>query len=240
MKYKKLYLLIITCFFSLGVIAQSGSEKITLSFKNIPLKEAMGKIEQASGYTFFYDATETNTEQPVSLTAKNEEIRLALRRMFEPTDLTFKFSKKQIVLTVKEINSNQKGAAKTITGLVTDEQGEPVIGATVTVKGTINGVLTDIDGKYSIQTHEGEILEFRYIGYNSIEQKVKDKNTINVAMSESNVNLDDVVIVGYGSQKKESVTSSVNTIKPAEIAIPTRSLSNMIGGQIAGVISIQV
>ena len=144
--------------------------------------------------------------------------------MFEPTDLTFKFSKKQIVLTVKEINSNQKGAAKTITGLVTDEQGEPVIGATVTVKGTINGVLTDIDGKYSIQTHEGEILEFRYIGYNSIEQKVKDKNTINVAMSESNVNLDDVVIVGYGSQKKESVTSSVNTIKPAEIAIPTLSL----------------
>lgn len=239
MEYKKIYLLIIICLFSVEVSAQSGTEKISLSFKKIPLKEAMEKIEKVSGYTFFYDATQTNVEQTVSLTAQNEEIRLVLRKMFNPTNLTFRFSKKQIVLTPKATETIKKGADKTITGLVTDEAGEPVIGATVTVKGTINGVLTDIDGKYTIKTKEGDILEFRYIGYNSVEQKVKDKNTINVAMTESNVNLDDVVIVGYGSQKKESVTSSVNTVKPADIAIPTRSLSNMIGGQVAGVISIQ-
>lgn len=82
-------------------------------------------------------------------------------------------------------------------------------------------------------------MEFRYIGYNSVEQKVKDKSVINIAMAESNVNLDDVVVIGYGSQKKESVVSSVNTMKPAEIAIPTRSLSNTIAGQVAGVIAIQ-
>lgn len=239
MEYKKIYLLIIICLFSVGVSAQSGTEKISLSFKNIPLKEAMEKIEKASGYTFFYDATQTNVEQTVSLTAQNEEIRLALRKMFNPTNLTFRFSKKQIVLTPKGTETTKKGADKTITGLVTDETGEPVIGATITVKGTINGVLTDIDGKYTIKTREGDVLEYRYIGYNSVEQKVKDKTIINVAMSESNVSLDDVVIVGYGSQKKESVTSSVNTVKPADIAIPTRSLSNMIGGQVAGVISIQ-
>ena len=86
-----------------------------------------------------------------------------------------------------------------------------------------------MDGKYTIKAREGEVLEFRYIGYNSVEQKVKDKSVINIAMAESNVNLDDVVVIGYGSQKKESVVSSVNTMKPAEIAIPTRSLSNTIG-----------
>ena len=161
--------------------------------------------------------------------------------MFELTNITFKFQNKQIVLALssKDALTSKKGATKTVTGTVSDGAGEPIIGATVIVKGTINGVLTDMDGKYTIKAREGEVLEFRYIGYNSVEQKVKDKSVINIAMAESNVNLDDVVVIGYGSQKKESVVSSVNTMKPAEIAIPTRSLSNTIAGQVAGVIAIQ-
>jgi Outer membrane cobalamin receptor protein len=236
---KRIYLIAILTFISVGIYAQSGTEKITVSFKDISLKEAMPMIEEVSAYTFFYDATETDLEQHVSLTANNEEIRLALRRMFGPTNLSFKFSKKQILLIPKQVTAVKKGKAKTVTGMVTDEAGEPVIGATVMVKGTVNGTLTDLDGKYSIQAAEGETLEFRYIGYNGVEQKVKKESVINVALAESNVNLDDVVVIGYGSQKKESVVSSVNSIKVADIAMPTRSLSNMIGGQIAGVISIQ-
>ena len=241
MEYKKFYLLIIVCLFSLGIFAQSGTEKISISFSKIPLKEAMARVEKASGYLFSYDATEINAEQLVSLNCKNEEVRLALRKMFEPTNITFKFQNKQIVLSLssKDALTSKKGATKTVTGTVSDGAGEPIIGATVIVKGTINGVLTDMDGKYTIKAREGEVLEFRYIGYNSVEQKVKDKSVINIAMAESNVNLDDVVVIGYGSQKKESVVSSVNTMKPAEIAIPTRSLSNTIAGQVAGVIAIQ-
>lgn len=239
MEYKKNYLFLLFCLFAIGVSAQSGTEKISISFQNVPLKEAMEKIEKASGYTFSYDATVTNVDQRVSLNAQNEELRLALRTMFTPTDVSFKFSKKLIVLSAKESQTGKKGASKTITGMVTDETGEPIIGATVIVKGSINGVLTDMDGKYSIQAKEGETLEFRYIGYNSVDQKVKEKSMVNISMAESNINMDEVVVVGYGSQKKESVVSSVNSIKPAEIAIPTRSLSNMIGGQVAGIISIQ-
>ena len=241
MEYKKFYLLIIVCLFSIGIFAQSGTEKISISFSKIPLKEAMARVEKASGYLFSYDATEINAEQLVSLNCKNEEVRLALRKMFEPTNITFKFQNKQIVLALssKDALTSKKGTTKTVTGTVSDGAGEPIIGATVIVKGTINGVLTDMDGKYTIKAREGEVLEFRYIGYNSVEQKVKDKSVINIAMAESNVNLDDVVVIGYGSQKKESVVSSVNTMKPAEIAIPTRSLSNTIAGQVAGVIAIQ-
>ena len=228
------------CFFAIGVSAQSGTEKISISFQEIPLKEAIQKIEKASNYVFFYDATETNVEQSVSLNAQNEEIRLAIRRMFAPTDISFSFQKNQILLEKKKnAETIKKGAPRTVSGVITDNLGEPIIGATVTIKGTVTGVLTDIDGKYSKNTREGEILEFRYIGYNSIEQKVKKSDVMNITLEESNINLDDVVIVGYGSQKKESVVSSVNSIKPSEIAIPARSLNNTLAGQIAGVIAIQ-
>ena len=94
MEYKKFYLLIIVCLFSIGIFAQSGTEKISISFSKIPLKEAMARVEKASGYLFSYDATEINAEQLVSLNCKNEEVRLALRKMFEPTNITFKFQNK--------------------------------------------------------------------------------------------------------------------------------------------------
>ena len=216
MKAKKFILLIAVLLSSIGAFAQSGTEKISISFQNIPLKEAIQQIEKASNYVFFYDATEVNTEQSVSLNAQNEEIRLAIRRMFEPTDISFNFQKNQILLEKKKlVETTKKGAEKTISGVITDQQGEPIIGATVTIKGTVTGVLSDIDGKYSLNAREGETLEFRYIGYNSIEQKVKKGNVMNITLAESNINLVDQVIVGYGSQNKQSDVSSVKGTKPS-------------------------
>lgn len=239
MKFRKSLFLFIVCILCVQVFAQSGVEKISLSFTNVSLKEAMKQIESVSDYTFSYDATVIDTEQKVSLDARDEEIRLAVRAMLAPTDLKFKFSKKVIELSRNEVQEGKKGAPVHIAGTVTDEGGEPVIGATVTVKGTVNGVLTDIDGRYAIQAHIGELLEFRYIGHNSVEHKIKNDHAVNVVMAESNVNMDEVVVIGYGSQKKESVSSSVNTVRPSEFALPARSLSNMIGGQVAGIIAIQ-
>ena len=239
MKLKSFYLFALALLLSVSTFAQSGTERITVNFQNLPLEEALNKIKEASGYVFSYDVTQIDAEQKLSLKADNEELRLAIRRLFEPTGIAYEFSGKTIKLSPKLYSTAKLGQAKNVSGQVLDTNGEPVIGATVTVKGTVHGVLTDIDGRYSIKTNEGATLEFRYIGYNSVEQKVKKGNVINVTMNESNVNMDEVVIVGYGSQKKESVTSSVNSIKPAEIAIPTRSLSNMLAGEVAGVIAIQ-
>ncbi|GAE83248.1 TonB-dependent receptor [Bacteroides reticulotermitis] len=235
----KICLLLIICFSVTKLCAQSGTEVIDLSFENVPLKEAIDKIEKASEYTFSYNVTEIDIKQLVSLHAKKEEIRLAIRRMLEPTDISFQFQRQRIILTQKEFGASKKGVLKKITGIVKDEFGEPIIGATVLVKGTINGSLTDLDGKYSIEAKEGETLEFRYIGYKSVDQKIRKESSLNIVLAESNINLDDVIVIGYGQQKKESVVSSVNSIKPAEIAIPTRSLSNIIAGQVAGVIAIQ-
>lgn len=126
-----------------------------------------------------------------------------------------------------------------IQGFVMDEANEPVIGATVLIKGTVTGVLTDIDGKFTIKASKGDVLVFSFIGYKSVEKTVKQESSINVTMTEANVNLDDVVVIGYGQQKKESVVASVNTVKAAELRMPTRSLTNMIAGQVTGVIAVQ-
>lgn len=238
MKIKTL-LIIAVCLFSIRVSAQSGTEKITVSFTDVSLREALDNIEKASDYTFVYNVTEIDVRQSVSLTANNEEIRLAIRRMLEPTDVTFRFQRQQIILSPRQVEVAETGTRRNITGTVKDEFGEPIIGATVLVKGTVNGSLTNMDGEYTIQAREGEVLEFRFIGYNGSEQRVRKDNVINVTLAESNINLDDVVVIGYGSQKKESVVSSVNSIKLGDVAIPSRSLTNTIAGQVAGVIAIQ-
>ena len=134
----------------------------------------------------------------------------------------------------------QKNLQKTITGVVMDTNGESIIGATVLVKGTSRGTATDIDGRFTINAAEGDELEFRYVGYITVVEKVKkDTRTINIRMEADAVNLEDVVIVGYGQQKKESVVASMSTIGPAELHVSSRSLNNNIAGKISGVIAVQ-
>ena len=128
----------------------------------------------------------------------------------------------------------------TVTGLLTDADGNPIIGATVSIKGTTHGVTTDIDGRYVLNNvNEYDIIEYRYIGFNTEEKTYKGEKSINIRLVESSVSLDDVVVIGYGQQKKESVVSSLNTISAKELSMPTRSLSNNIAGQIAGVLAVQ-
>lgn len=126
-----------------------------------------------------------------------------------------------------------------VSGLLTDENGDPIIGANVMEKGTKNGVISNIDGHYRITVSPNAILQFSYIGYNNEEKAVKNTTTINVRMVASSVGLEDVVVIGYGQQKKESVVSSINAISAKELSMPTRSLVNNIAGQIAGVIAVQ-
>lgn len=135
--------------------------------------------------------------------------------------------------------TTQKSAQRNITGLVTESNGDPIIGATVVVKGTTRGGTTDLDGKYTIKAADGEELEFRYIGFNTETRAIKKGvNVINLQMVASSVSLDDVVVIGYGQQKKESVVASMNSIGPAELNIANRSLTNSIAGKISGVIAI--
>lgn len=129
---------------------------------------------------------------------------------------------------------------KTVTGLITDEDGNPIPGATVVVQGTANGVTTDIEGRYTLSNVKaGDLIEYRFIGFNTETREYKNEPTINIRLIEASVGLEDVVIIGYGQQKKESVVSSINTISSEELQMPGRSLSNNLAGQIAGVLAVQ-
>ena len=232
MNLKRSFFAVIACLLSLVAMAQQ-QEKYTLSLQNVTLESAMRQVTEKCGYTFFYDVNQIDVNQTVSVNVQNADIRTLMREMLSKAPVDFEIRDKQIILKRGEAKASQGvGAARQITGIVLDDTDQPVIGATVTIQGTVTGVLTDIDGRYTISAKQDQTLEFRYIGYKSVTKKIGRENTINVTMEAANISLDDVVIVGYGTQQKESVVSSVNSVKPAEIAIPTRSLSNMIGASI--------
>jgi TonB-linked SusC/RagA family outer membrane protein len=138
-----------------------------------------------------------------------------------------------------EIENKSESKKFTLTGLLTDDEGNPMIGVTIAVKGSSIGVVSDPDGQYSIRVQEGDVLEYSYLGYNKEEKVVKPGMNGNLRMTESSVSLDDVVVIGYGQQKKESVVSSITTITSKELSMPNRNLTNNLAGQIAGVIAIQ-
>ena len=132
------------------------------------------------------------------------------------------------------------GFAQQISGTVTDEQGEPLIGVTVLVEKTKTGVSTDIDGKYVIAAKAGQVLSFSYVGMEPQKIKVGGKKVIDVVMKQNAENLDEVVVVGYGKQKKSSLTGAVSAIKGDELTVaPTTQLTQMLAGKVAGISSIQ-
>ena len=126
-----------------------------------------------------------------------------------------------------------------ITGTVVDANNEPVIGANVLVKGTTNGVITDVDGKFTLTVPRGAVLQISYIGYVTQEVKVTNESIYNILLREDSEALEEVVVVGFGTQKKASVVGAVQTIKAKDLKVPSSNLSNAFAGRIAGVTSFQ-
>ncbi|MCM0711964.1 MULTISPECIES: TonB-dependent receptor [Parabacteroides] len=245
--YRKLFL----CLFlgmALNVSANSSifEQKFTLnlSFKNAKIEQVLDAITKQSGIKIAYNNDEIATNKSVSVNIKTSDIEDALEAVLG-NGYTFKQIDDYIAIARKEGNAEKATPSITqqkdlqIKGLITDADGNPIIGATVAVKGTTTGVITDIDGQYVINAPKGCILEFRYIGYNTEEKEVKNDNPINIRMMESSVGLEDVVVIGYGQQKKESVVASINTISAKELSMPTRSLTNNLAGQISGILAVQ-
>lgn len=221
------------------------SYTLDLSFKNERIDHVLDEIAKQSGIRIAYSNEQIVTNKTVSVHMKTSKIEEALRAVlgngysFKQIDDYISIAKKTEETASAKTNNPQQQKGKKITGLVTDQDGNPVIGGTVSVEGTTNGVATDMDGRYTINAPEGSKLIFRYIGYNQEERVVKQENSINIRMVESSVSLENVVVIGYGQQKKSSVVSSINTITAKELDMPTRSLANNLAGQIAGVIAIQ-
>lgn len=206
--------------------------QVTVNIQGQTIRQALKTIEKNSSYQFFYNNDLASLDQKVSLSLKNASIDAVMQQLLDKTDITYKKDKNNLIVLTVKVNEhekavlavNQKGS-KIVSGVITDKKGETVIGANVIVKGTTNGAVTDIDGKYSIEVPEGAILQVSYIGYNSKEIKVGPTAAINIVLEEDTQSLDEVVIVGYGAQKKVNLTGAISTVKMDEV-IGNRPVGN--------------
>lgn len=217
---------------------------LSISVKNKTVKDVFKHIENNSKFIIFCMDDVVDLDRKVSLNLKDQDIETILNSIFRNTDNIFKIEDRQVIIT-KRTNHPQPVAVSQqnkikVTGVVTDTNGESIIGASVVEKGTTNGITTDMDGRYEISVSDkNAVLSISYLGYVTQDVKVDGKRNINVQLYEDSKALDEVVVVGYGQQKKSSVVSAINTVTTKELRLPTRNLTNNLAGQLSGLIAVQ-
>lgn len=218
-----------------------GQAKIDINVKSVTIGELFNEIQSSSQYIFFYKDDVLQTSKKVSLRLENVKMTTILDKAFFNTDLSYKIKGKQIIVKkVKKVAALKDETflqEKTITGNVKDSYGMPLPGVNIIIQGTTTGSQTDFDGNYSITVpNEGAILEFSYVGMITQTIAIDTKSVINIIMREDVASLNEVVIVGYGSQTKESLTGSVGVVKGAELEqMPTSTFEQSLRGSIAGI-----
>lgn len=224
-----------------AVNSYSQTTRLSLSLENKTLKEVFSNIEKKSEFIFFYYDNAIDTNKRVSINVENETINNILNEVLKGSENSYTISDRQIYIS-KSKTSVSQNASKRITGTVTDIAKEPLPGVTVHIKGTNVAVSTDVDGRFEISVPDvisDPTLVFTYIGFMEQEVNTEGKTELSVVLREKEAELDEVVIVGYGTQKKASVVGSVQTVRPDELKVPTTSLSNSFAGRLAGVIAVQ-
>jgi len=231
------FILFLAVFQTFAVNAYSQKAKISLNCNNRELVNVLDQIENTSSYFFIYNEKLINTNRNVSISAKNQDIEEILDQIFEGTGVLYTISDRKIILSpdYKTAFTQQQ---KNITGKVIDSSGEPLPGVTVVVKGTTQGTITDINGHYNLLKVKGDaILVFSFIGMKVQEFPVKDQSIINVTMAEESIGLNEVVAVGYGTQKKVNLTGSVSAVNMDKIveSRPVTNISSALSGVVPGV-----
>ena len=232
------YIVLLLLFYPLNILGAQGV--ISVKGQAMTIKQAIQLIEKNSNYTFFYNAADLKNTTNKNLNCEGT-IEEVLKEVFKGSGITYMIKGNEIILKVnkEEAAQQQPKKKRTVTGTVVDaENGDPVIGATVVVKGQKDGVITDLDGNFTIAISGSKAqLEFSYIGYRKKTVDVGDLGVINVKMESDNQLLSEVVVVGAGTQKKVSVTGSITSVKGLELKAPSSSLTTSFAGKLAGVIS---
>ncbi|WP_164905489.1 TonB-dependent receptor [Flavobacterium sufflavum] len=222
--------------------------KLTITITDVNLDIALSKIEKKCNVKFSYNSRMTQLNQKVSIDANDESLSDILDKVLKPFNINYSVVSNQIVLQKERASENQSdgkllnavAAEITIKGKITDEQGSPLPGATVLIKNTNKSTTTDFDGNYTITASETDVLVISYIGYTTKEIVVSGQKTINITLKEDISKLEEVVVVGYGEQKRSKISGSVSEINQKAIARnPSPNLSNSLVGQATGIIATQ-
>lgn len=202
------------------------SQDITLKTNNITVKEAIEQIKKSSGYSFVFSSLDLDTKKRVSISVKDAVIEEVVKQLLKgQSGLSYEIQDKKVIIkrARQPLNREQQGE---VTGRVIDVNGEPVIGATVIVQGTSNGTITDFDGNFTLNAMNNAVLEISYIGYETRQLKPQNGKMLVVTLKEDTQALEEVVVVGYGTQRKVNLTGSIGTIK-ADKALKARSVTNV-------------
>ncbi len=208
--------------------AYSQNTKLSISFSNTELAKVLDKIENQSEFYFIYNEKLIDATRKVSIEAKNERIEEVLKNLFSGTDVEYSIIDRKIILAPAYLSESQQPVKK-ITGKVTDSSGASLPGVSVVIKGTTSGVITDNSGIYSLTNIPANaILQFSFVGMKSQEIEVGNKTECNIVLTEESVGIDEVVVVGYGVQKKLNLTAAVDQI--SNEALENRTLPNLSQG----------
>ncbi|MGL4292157.1 MAG: TonB-dependent receptor, partial [Bacteroidales bacterium] len=205
------------------------------------LKELFAKIEKNSDYLFFYYDGLLDKHAAIAVNMKEASVEKVLQQALKNTSLTYVIKDNQIVIKNKEeqkkpVTKKETAKERQVTGVVTDQNGEPVIGANVIVKGSKQGTVTDIDGRFALDAPENAVLQVSYIGFAQKEVPTRDTDFFNIRMAEDAKAIDEVIVVAYGTAKKSSFTGSTAVLKKDKIEkVQTSNISNALEGALAGV-----
>jgi len=212
--------------------------KVTIVSDNISTAEVINEIEKQTDYLFVLNVNDVNLKRNVKVNAENKSVAEVLNKVFDGTGVYYAMEGKNIMLMSRtNENASKTQADNKITGTVKDANGEPIIGANIMVKGQSIGTITDLDGRFVIDAPEGSILQITYIGYVSQEINIGKRKILNISLTEDAKTLDEVVVIGYGSVKKSSLTNAVSKMDASVMKDrPMSRPESALQGQLAGVV----
>jgi len=234
----KLVLLILTTttlsLFAISTYSQSA--RVTVELKNVSVKEVLKAIESSSEFFFIYNNELIDVDRKVNINAKDQKISEILNTLFKADEVAVSVIDRKIVLSPAYMSSQQQKTSGTITD---STNGEAIIGANVVIEGTSIGVVTDVNGKFSLDISKPDaILVITFLGYIPSHVTVGTQSVLNVKLVPDIKKLDEIVVIGYGTQKKATLTGSVSTVKGNDIAsIPVANVTNMLAGHVPGLIA---
>lgn len=230
------FLLMVCVFCSYAGNAHSQNAKVSIRMNNVKLDKILNEIENQTDYLFIYN-NQVDINKITSVKVKNEAVAQVLDKILSGTGINYELEGTHIILTteaIKDLHVQQQ--AKTVTGTVTDVSGEPIIGANIRIKGTTTGTITDIDGNFSIEAEPQSVIEVSYIGYLTQETVINNQKSIRFLLKEDTKTLDEVVVIGYGVQKKADLTGSVANINTEKLNTQSNAnIGQALQGKIAGV-----
>ena len=222
-----------------AVCATASAQRVTLDMQNAKLEKVLGQITQQTGLVFNYTRPTINPDKRVSVSVKQAELESVLRQLFDAAGIVYEIKDGKVYLADRKGGVNPppalSAARQRYAGRIVDAAGNPVVGASVVIRGSTTGVSSDIDGRFAIEAREGEVLSVSFVGYTPQTITLGAKTMLTLTLREDSSELEEVVVVGYGTQRRSLVTSAISKVQMNEsnmrqVASPTQLLSGRVAG----------